>query len=243
MRLQQVETSSGQQRTWLEATNVNNEIYSAWRRACLMGAVFAVTISAIVATVVRMKLAEHRSGIYTVIAVETVALAAILEGAVIGYFQWRVLRRVFPTMSSSAWVGATMIAAASGCVLSWLPTSFALTSALATRIGDVTMSPWATARVVLVTGALVGLIWGIAQFAVLRLHVHHAGAWILSGVITWTLAFAALYFAAIWPDRTVDYTFHILLATSAGAVLGALLGVLHGGALVRLRSRLLNAHP
>src|SRR5687767_8672063 len=112
MRLQHVETSAGQQRTWLEATSVSNAVYSAWRRACIMGAALAVTISAIALTVVRMNLAEYRSGIHSVMAAEIVAMAAVLEGALIGYLQWRVLRRVFPTMSSGAWVGATMIAAA-----------------------------------------------------------------------------------------------------------------------------------
>src|SRR5688572_21693688 len=114
-------------------------VFSGWVRSCVLGAVFAVTISALVSLLVRTYLAQYRSGAYAVAAVELVAIASVMEGALIGYFQWRVLRRVFPTMSSGMWVGSTMIAAGSGCLLSWLPTSFALASALAGRIGDVTV--------------------------------------------------------------------------------------------------------
>jgi hypothetical protein len=202
-----------------------------------------MTISALVLSIVRMNFAQYRSGIYSAVSAELIAIAAVFEGALIGYFQWRVLRRVFPTMSSAAWVGATMIAAAGGFVFSWLPTSFALTSALASRIGDNTISPLAMTRVFLVTGTLVGLLWGVAQSAVLRLHVHHAEAWIVASTIAWALGFPAVAFAAFWPDRTVSFGIHILLAAGAGIVLGSLFGLLHGRLLLRLRSRLLHARP
>jgi len=243
MRVQQIETSAAQWRVRLAVARARHRIWWAWTYSCLIGTVLALTISAVILSIVRLYLAEYRSGIYSALSAELVALAAILEGAFIGYFQWRALRRVFPTMSSGAWVGATIIAAGSGFVLSWLPTSFALSSALANRIGDVTLSAVAMARVFLVTGALVGLVWGAAQFAVLRLHVHDGGAWIVASTITWAVGFPALAFAAFWPDRTVSSTFHVLLAAGAGIVLGSLSGVLQGPVLVRLPSRLLHADP
>ena len=109
-----------------------------------------------------------------------------------------------------------MIAAASGCVLSWLPSSFALTAALASRIGDFTLGPAVVVRVCLVTGALVGLVWGVAQYAVLRLHAHRAGSWIVASTMTWTISFICLYFAAFWPDRTVSRLIHVGLTALAG---------------------------
>jgi hypothetical protein len=217
-------------------------LFSAWVRSCVIGAMFAVTISALISLLVRTYLAQYRSGAYAVAAVELVAVASALEGALIGYFQWRVLRRVFPTMSSRMWVGSTMIAAGSGCLLSWLPTSFALASALAGRIGDVTVGTGAAVQICLVTGALIGLVWGVAQYAVLRLHVHHAGAWISASMIAWSISFGALYLSAFVPDRTASSVDSILLAAGAGLVLGSALGLVHGRVLVALRSRLLIPH-
>ena len=194
--------------------------------------------------VISVTLAQYRSGIYEVAAVELVAMTAALEGGLIGYFQWRVLRRLFPTMTSGPWVGATMIAAASGCVLSWLPTSFALTGALASRIGDLTPGPAVIVRVCLVTGALVGLVWGVAQYAVLRLHAHGAGSWIVVSTMSWTISFICLYFAAFWPDRTMSPLIHVGLAAFAGLILGTVLGLLQGRVLAGLHARLLvSTHP
>ncbi len=210
----------------------------AWMWSCIVGCVAATTISALVLVVVGVALAQYRSGIYEVATVELVAMTAV-EGGLIGYFQWRVLRRLFPTMTSGPWVGATMIAAASGCLLSWLPTSFALTAALASRIGDVTLEPAVVVRVCLVTGALVGLVWGVAQYAVLRLHAHRAGSWIVASTVSWTISFICLYFAALWPDRTVTPLIHVELAALAGLILGSVLGLLQGRLLAGLHSRLL----
>jgi hypothetical protein len=214
-------------------------IYPAWVKSCILGSVFALAISGLVSVMVNIYLAPYRSGSYNVIRMELVASAAVLEGALIGYFQWLVLRRLFPTMTGGSWVGATMIAAGSGCVFSWLPTSYALTAALASRIGDVTLSPTVIARVSVVTGALVGLIWGVAQFAVLRLHVHRAGSWIAASTISWTISFVLLYLAAFLPDRTTSLFIQITVAPLSALALGSFLGMLQGHVLVRLHSRLL----
>jgi hypothetical protein len=216
----------------------------AWIWSCIVGSVLATTISALVLVVVSSTLAQYRSGAYEVATVELVAITAALEGGLIGYFQWRVLRRLFPTMTSGPWVGTTMIAAASGCVLSWLPTSFALTAALASRIGDHTPGPAAIVRIWLVTGALVGLVWGFAQYAVLRLHAHRAGSWIVASTMSWTISFIWLYLAAFWPDRTMSPLIHVGLGALSGLILGSVLGLLQGHVLAGLHSRLLVlSHP
>ena len=228
----------------VHAGNHRGWVRPAWLWSCALGSAAAMSISALAAVVVRTYLAQYRSGTHQVVGAELMALAAGLEGAVIGYFQWRVLRRLFPTMTSGPWVATTMIAAGSGCLLSWLPTSFALTSVLASRIGDVTMGPLVIARISLVTGALIGLVWGVAQYAVLRLHAHRAGSWIVASTMSWTVSFAWLYLAAFWPDRTVSPVIHVALGALAGLVFGLVSGLLQGHVLARLHSRLLlHTHP
>lgn len=211
----------------------------AWMWACVTGSVIAMSISVLALKLVSVYLGQYRSGTYAVVSAEVTALVAFLEGGLIGYFQWRVLRRLFPTMSGSAWVGASIIAAGSGLVLSWLPTSFALTTALASRIGDLTPAPAAVLRLCLVTGALVGLVWGVAQYTVLHLHVHRAGSWITASIFSWTISFIFLYIAAFWPDRTTDPLTQITLGGFAGLFLGFVIGVVQGRVLTRANSRLL----
>ena len=93
----------------------------------------------------------------------------------------------------------------------------------------------------MVTGALIGLVWGSAQYAVLRLHVHRAGSWISASVVSWIVSFVWLYLAAFFPDRTTSPIIYIVLAASSALVLGSSLGVLQGRVLARLHSRLLVA--
>ena len=206
--------------------------------------VVATTISALVLVVVSDALPQYRSGIYEVAAVELAAMIAALEGGLIGYFQWRVLRRLFPTMASGPWVAATMIAAASGCVLSWLPTSFALTAALANRIRRLYVRTCCSCQSLLSDWSLGRTRSGVAQYAVLRLHAHRAGSWIVASTMTWTISFICLYFAAFWPDRTVSRLIHVGLAAFAGLILGSVLGLLQGHVLAGLHSRLLvSTHP
>jgi len=214
-------------------------IAPAWMWGCIVGSVLAMTISVLILKLISLYLAQYRSGIYAVVSVELAAMTAVLEGGVIGYFQWRVLRRLFPTMTGWSWVSATMIAAGSGCLLSWLPTSFALTAALASRIDDLTPEPPVVLRLCLVTGALVGLVWGVVQYAVLHLHVHRAGSWIITSTLSWTISFIWLYVAAFWPDRTTSPLIQMALGAFAGLFLGLALGLLQGRVLTRLPSRLL----
>lgn len=241
MRAQTIERPSVRGSAELVYAGSPGWVSPAWMWSCILGSVAAMTISAAIAVVVSTHFAQYRSGMYRVVALELMALAAVLEGAVIGYFQWRVLRRLFPTMTSGPWVLATMVAAGSGCALSWLPTSFALTSALASKIGGVTPGPTDIAKFSLVTGALIGLVWGAAQFVVLQNHVHRAGSWILASMTSWTISFAWLYLAAFVPDRTTSAMVSISLGSVSGLILGISLGLLQGRVLARLHSRLLGS--
>lgn len=150
---------------------IDRGLFLAWVRSCILGTVLAATASAaILFFVTASRTPQGRPGEYSGFAFQLVAIGSVLEGALIGYFQWRLLRRISPTMNGARWVASTMIAAGSGCLLNWLPTSFALTSALANSIGDSSVSTADVIRISIVTGPLIGLIWGVAQYAVLRLH-------------------------------------------------------------------------
>jgi hypothetical protein len=237
-----LERTSGKSTRELIYTGTSSDwIYRIWRRSCILGAVVALAVSACISLVISTYLAQYRFGVYSVLGLGLITTAAVLEGGLVGYFQWRVLRRVFPTMRGQMWISVSMIAAAAGCILSWLPTSFAFTVALASRIGDVTTGPAAVARIVIVTGALVGIVWGVAQYAVLRLHAHRAGNWILASTLTWMISFVWLYVAAFLPDRTTSAVVHIVLAVGAGVVLGSFSGILNGRVLLRLGSRLIGS--
>ena len=226
--------------TWERApSSARDWIRPSWMYSSMVGAMLGMTLSAAVATFVLPVLAAYRAGAPRLISVEIIALTAGLEGAIIGYFQWRTLRRLFPTLSSGAWVAVSMISAGAGCLLSWLPTSFALTGALAPHLGDLNLRAIDIAKFSIVTGSLVGLVWGVGQYFVLRLHVHRAGKWIGASMLAWAMSFAWIFLAAMAPDRSTDPLTRILFGTFSGFVLGAALGTVQGHVLSGLDSRLL----
>lgn len=211
-----------------------------WMRWCVTGWVIALTLSSTIALIVSAYLVKYRSGPHKNTADLLVVMAAVTEGAVIGYCQWRVLRRLFPTMTKQSWIGVSIVAALFGYCISWLPTSFALMAALATRIGDTSTSPGAIAMFSVVTGALIGLIWGALQFVVLRLHAYRAGSWIIASTLAWMIGFLWLYLAAFIPDRTTTPIVYVSMAALSGLGVGLAIGLIQGRVLVKLRSRLLN---
>ncbi len=154
----------------------------------------------------------------------TMTVAAMFEGALISYSQARVLHRILPGLTVVTWVASGVVAAASGSVLSGLPTSFALTALLTARTGDTTTPAIMLVSATAVTGVVSCLPWVISQFVVLRAHGVGARRWLVPNVMAWAVTFPLLYMAAVVPDRTVRPLF---------AIAGTLMGVVMGWAQAR----------
>ena len=89
-------------------------LYRDWVLSCALGEFIGIGLAGIVATIMIAQVGEPQSpaeawGGYAVM----VAVGAV-EGSAIGFFQWRVLRRIFPAMKARHWVGATLAVAVLG---------------------------------------------------------------------------------------------------------------------------------
>ena len=159
-------------------------------------------------------------------------LAGALEGMSIGLFQWRVLRRVFPTLTARAWLIPTISVAAGGWFIGMLPQMFF-------EGGEGTQTtPEPSPQVVMifatVFGGIAGIVFGAAQCFVLRRHVSAATVWIWTNAIGWALAMAVIYLGASLP--TAEWTLGAVVLTGAltGIVAGLTIGAVTGAGLVRL---------
>lgn len=163
-----------------------------------------------------------------------VLAGTLVEGVVVGTAQWLVLHRPFPTMNWRAWVVATAIGAFIAWTLGMLPST--LLSASSETGGSAPTEP--STAVVYGLAALLGLVAGAIlatpQWVVLRRHVRRAAWWIPANAVAWApgmvLAFvgADLIFSASIGVST------IVLAIATLAAIGALVGAIHGLALVWL---------
>ncbi|WP_280236018.1 hypothetical protein [Nocardia cyriacigeorgica] len=157
------------------------------------------------------------------VAAAALALAGMVEGAVLGWFQSSVLCTAVPRLDRGRWVLATAI----GATVAW---TVAVTMILAEGF-----QRWPTAAAVpmLTAGALVIVFsLGVSQWFVLRDHVVDAGGWIGATAAGW--AVGLLVFTAItsplwqpgqsgWVVLAIACAGALFMAVAMAAVTGSFL--------------------
>ena len=167
-------------------------------------------------------------------AIPLMTASGAIEGATVGVLQSAVLRRPFPRITPGSWVGATVVGAVVAWFLGSLPSS--LMDMGAQTSGDVAQEP--TAAVVMLLAAAMGLALGAVlaypQWRVLRAAARRSWLWIPANCLAWAVGMPAT-FAAIDRAQASASLVGTLLAMAFGLLIaGALVGAIHGIALVRI---------
>lgn len=166
-----------------------------------------------------------------------IAATGAVEGTVVGLFQWTALRGSFPGIARRAWVGATII----GAVVAWFLGS--LPSTLMDMGGQDAAAAGqepATAVVLLLAAAMgfvLGAVLSFPQWLVLRRHTAGAWLWIPANCLAWAAGMPVIFasvdraYAAYESGSLADT---LLIFAVALLLAGAVVGAIHGLALVRL---------
>jgi hypothetical protein len=162
--------------------------------------------------------------------------AGLVEGAVLGWAQARVLHRELPRLAVGRFVVATAGAAGFAYAVALLPVV----------LGErVTGLPWPLLgglAAVLATLLLASI--GIAQWLVLRAVLPRSAGWVATTAGAWAVglgAFTALTTPLWQPGQPVALV--VAIGVFGGLVMAAVVAALTGAALVRLLSRATAAHP
>ncbi len=147
-------------------------------------------------------------------------LAGVFEGTALGTLQWVVLRMTFPTIRARDWVGVTMAVAALGWFVGMLPSTLAGAQASRPMPSEPSL-PTALALAV-AFGAVVGAIFGAAQWLVLRRHARGVWRWIVGNAIGWAAGLPWAYAAG----ATTDISRATGVAIAVGVLAGALMGLI-----------------
>ncbi len=179
-------------------------------------------------------------GILIALATAGVAILAgtLIEGTVVGTAQWLVLRRPFPAIRRRAWVLATAAGAFAAWSLGMLPST--LMSA-GTRAGDSAPSEPSGAMVyglAALMGLVAGAILGTPQWLVLRRHVRRAALWVPANALAWVPGMVLAFVAADFIFSASSGVSTIVLVIATLVAIGAVVGAIHGLALVWLRRRI-----
>ncbi|WP_245664051.1 hypothetical protein [Nocardia arthritidis] len=156
-------------------------------------------------------------------------VAGAVEGATLGWFQARAVRPALPGLSSRRWVAATVL----GAVVAWsVGALFVVTDGL---------SGWSRAPQVatFVAGGLVILLSiGVAQWVVLRAHVHGAARWIAATAAAWLAGLTAFtaFTTPLWqPGQATALV--AVIGVFGGLLMAAAMAAVSGLFLVRLLGR------
>jgi hypothetical protein len=158
---------------------------------------------------------------------ELLVLAGVVEGAVLGAAQAVVLRRVFRTRQSRYWIGATAVAAG----FAWAVAMIAVHNG--ERLNLLPLVVLLPLAAVIGTGVLLSI--GVAQWLVLRLHVHRAHIWVWANALAWCAGLGVFFAVAtpLWQPGQPPALI-ALIGAFAGLLMAATMAAITGAALVHL---------
>lgn len=196
-----------------------------------LGATFAIGIGLF------SGLAESPGWLPTLLTAVLMTASGAIEGGVVGWLQWQVLRGPFPMVMRGVWVRATIL----GAVVAWaLGAVTMVIGSLSASSGEQTMQePDPTFMLVMEVsmGLAAGLILAFPQWRVLRYAVKHFWVWLPANSLAWGLGMP-LIFAGVDQAMAAGSTWAAVALFALHLLLtGALAGAVHGLALVWLRSR------
>jgi hypothetical protein len=153
---------------------------------------------------------------------------------VVGTAQWLVLRRAFPSMKLRAWVLATAAGAFVAWTLGMLPS--VLVSAESGTRGPASTEPSDAVvyGLAALPGLVAGAILGTPQWLVLRRYVRRAALWVPANALAWVPGMVIAFYAADSIFVAGNGMSTVVFAIVTLAAIGAVVGAIHGLALVWL---------
>ncbi len=198
-----------------------------------LGATFALDI------LILSRVAAAGTALASMVGILLVTATGAIEGTVVGLLQWSVLRRPFPLIARRAWVLATVMGAVVAWFLGSLPSTLMDMSAQETGVAAPEPPTWLILLLAAGMGFFLGAVLGYPQYRVLRKVVAGAWIWIPANCLAWALGMPVIFASvdrayAAYESGSVAGT--LLIFVVALALAGAVVGAVHGLALVRLAS-------
>lgn len=210
---------------------------SLWRRwvgANAIGELLGLGAVGLLAAALGPTLAESPRVVPQLTFAAAMIASGAVEGLIVGYFQWRVLRHALPGVPRGRWLKATIVGALMAWTLGMLPsTVFAVLQPTSQLGPDTEPSNWVVYPAAALLGAVAGLVLASMQWRVLRAHTRNAGWWLPANALAWALGMPIMFLIA---DLAVafGYPTAVFLVPAGLLLAGAVVGAVHGVALVRI---------
>ena len=202
--------------------------YASWVLNCTIGELVGFGGLPVIGGVIAFALTDRLpSEVRAVVLYFVAALGGLGEGAVLAWFQLRVLRECLPRLSARRWIAATAVAASGAWMLGML----------APTLDDLIGLPAAVQVVIWIpAGILILLSIGSAQAWVLQGLVECPRRWITANALGWLLGLPWTFVLPALLPESAPITVWVVTFVIAGVLMGLTVGLVTGYTLVRLVS-------
>jgi len=170
--------------------------------------------------------------------------AGTLEGVIVGFAQWLVLRRRLRRLSRWEWITATTIGAFLAWAIGMAPSTLMALNQNAGSSPPPEMSDAVKYALASVMGAALGMILGAPQWRVLRRYASGASLWVWANAAAWGVGMPVVFIGAGASPVGASALSVALTVVVTIAAAGASVGAIHGVALLwLLRQRQEEASP
>jgi hypothetical protein len=194
--------------------------FGTWAMALVTGEMLGFGATALVAWIGIRLAGAPETAVGHGVAAGVMAFAGVLEGASLGWFQWRALRGFLPRLRAGEWMRPTVLLAAGGWLVGMAIPAFMQASQPGGWAPAEGPGAMATVLFSALFGLGIGALFGAAQWVVLRRHAERAGRWIAGNAAGWALGLPATYVAGGLVDEGSSTVVVMLVATCAAALMG-----------------------
>ena len=209
---------------------IHKSFYRAWVWANGWSELVGLGSAALLAVLMNRVLGNSPSAWAMVINAAASVLAGILlEGALVGYAQGRVLQSALPSLSIRRWTLWTAMGAGIAWVLGMIPS---ILISLRSPSAGADKPPFEGPEI-FAAAALMGIALGpflaVPQWIELRKHVKRAGWWIAANSAAWAVGMVIVFVGATAPSETTSLSIIvstiIVTCLAAGLTVGTLQGL------------------
>jgi hypothetical protein len=216
-----------------------NNYWLRWTLNCAFGELIGIALAGAIAFSVNYAVGEPETFLPKLLVLLAAMLSGFVEGSLLGFFQWRILKERFTRMPRREWIFYTVAIAVLGWFLGMLPSLFFIPQeAASTEPGGVdTDSPFLFAGLSIAVGLVLGALFGLFQWFSFRKYAQKAGKWIIANALGWGLGIGWIYLAASLPDENTSLQVNIGLGLIGGALAGLSVGAVTGVFLVGMQPK------
>jgi hypothetical protein len=219
-------------------------LWLQWTLANVAGEVLGLGLAGVVAIVMVLTTVEPETALVTLMMAWVMIAAGTLEGVIVGFAQWLVLRRRLRRMSRREWIMATAIGAFTAWVIGMTPSTLMALNQSAGSSPPSEISDAVKYALATVMGAALGMILGAPQCRVLRRYASGASLWMWANAAAWAVGMPLVFVGAGLSPVGASALSVAMTVVGTIAAAGASVGAIHGVALLwLLRQRQEEASP